>query len=125
MRTLAEINKERKELIWNATKLIVKKRERNRRYTPAELSEMCDGLITPETFRKCFARAEYQARMDASVNSRSRTWRSDKSHLFGDWVLEYRAYPVARVYEVKWFDENGKVVKTSKRYMTEYEVEFF
>ena len=125
MRTLAEINKERTQLINDAMGMIVAKRERNKRYTPADVSEMCGGLIPPETFRKIFAHAEYQARQDAMQNRRAREWRSDKTHLFGWWNFDIKAYPVTRVYEVKWFDENGKVVKTSKGYMAEYEVEFF
>lgn len=125
MRTLAEINKERSKLIYEAMSKIINYRERNRRYNTGELSEMCDGLIPPEKFRECFRRAEYQARMDASPNRRSRQWRSDKSHLFGWWSLEFKAYPVTRKCEVKWYDENGKVLKTTKQYIADYEVEFF
>lgn len=125
MRTLAEINKERNKLINDAMDMINTKRERNKRYTPADVSEMCGGLIPPETFRKIFARAEYQARQDALQNRRAREWRSDKTHLFGWWSLEIKAYPVTREFIVKWFDENGKVVNTTKQYMAEYEVEFF
>lgn len=125
MRTLAEINKERSKLIYDAMDMIVAKRERNKRYNPADVSEMCGGLIPPETFRKIFARAEYQARQDAMQNRRAREWRSDKTQLFGWWNLDIKAYPVIRECTVKWYDENGKVVKTSKRYMAEYEVEFF
>ena len=125
MRTLAEINKERSKLIYDAMGMIIAKRERNKRYTPADVSEMCGGLIPPETFRKIFARAEYQARQDAMQNRRAREWRSDKTHLFGWWNLDIKAYPAIRECTVKWFDENGKVVKTTKQYMAEYEVEFF
>ena len=53
MRTLAEINKERSKLIYDAMGMIINKRERNRRYNPRELSEMCNGLIPPEKFREC------------------------------------------------------------------------
>jgi hypothetical protein len=125
MRTLAEINKERSKLIGEAMGLISAKGERNRRYNPGELSEMCNGLISPEKFRECFRRAEYQARMDALQNRRARTWRSDKTHLFGWWNLDFKAYPVTRECEVKWYDENGKVLKTTKQYIADYEVEFF
>lgn len=125
MRTLTEINKERNKLIYEAMGMIINKRERNRRYNPGELSEMCDGLISPEKFRECFRRAEYQARMDASADRRSREWRSDKSHLFGWWSLEFKAYPVTRECKVKWYDENGKVLKIDTRYIADYEVEFF
>ena len=41
MRTLAEINKERSQLINDAMGMISAKRERNRRYNPGELSETC------------------------------------------------------------------------------------
>jgi hypothetical protein len=125
MRTLAEINKERSKLINEAMGMIIHNREYNRRYNPGELSEMCEGLIPPEKFRECFRRAEYQARMDASPNRHSRQWRSEKSHLFGWWGLEFKAYPVTRKCEVKWYDENGKVLKTTKQYIADYEVEFF
>lgn len=125
MRTLAEINRERNVLINDAMNKIINKRERNRRYSPAEISEMCDGLIPPETFRKIFARAEYQARQDAAQNRRAREWRSDRTHLFGWWSLDFKAYPVTRMCEVKWYDENGKVLKTTKQHIADYEVEFF
>lgn len=125
MRTLTEINKERSKLIYDAMGMIINKRERNRRYNPGELSEMCNGLIPPEKFRECFRHAEYQARQDALQNRRSREWRSDRTHLFGRWDLDIKAYPVTRMCEVKWFDENGKVVKTTKQGLADYEVEFF
>ena len=125
MRTLAEINKERSQLINDAMGMISAKRERNRRYNPGELSEMCNGLIPPEKFRECFRHAEYQARQDALQNHRAREWRSDRTHLFGWWSLDFKAYPVTRMCEVKWYDENGKVLKTTKQYLADYEVEFF
>ena len=125
MRTLTEINKERSQLINDAMGMISAKREHNRRYNPGELSEMCNGLIPPEKFRERFRHAEYQARQDALQNRRAREWRSDKTHLFGWWNLDIKAYPVTRMCEVKWYDENGKVLKTTKQYIADYEVEFF
>lgn len=114
MRTLAEINEERKELICDAMDKIVERHERHRRYSPAELSKMCDGLISPETFRKSGARAEYLAR------KRRKEW----CLLFGWWNLSFKAYPVIRNYSVKWFDKDGQVVKTSEQYLADYEIEF-
>ena len=125
MRTLAEINKERSQLINDAMGMISAKRERNRRYNPGEISEMCNGLISPEKFRECFRRAEYQARMDGLQSRHARNYRTDRTHLFGWWNLDIKAYPVTRVCEVKWYDENGKVLKTTKQYLADYEVEFF
>ena len=125
MRTLAEINKERTQLINDAMGMIENKRERNKRYNPGELSEMCNGLISPEKFRECFRRAEYQARQDALVSRRARGRRSDRTHLFGWWNLDIKAYPVIRECTVKWYDENGKVLRTTKQYLADHEVEFF
>ena len=125
MRTLAEINKERTQLINDAMGMIVNKRERNKRYNPGELSEMCNGLISPEKFREGFRRAEYQARQDALLSRRAREWRSDRTHLFGWWNLDIKAYPVIRECTVKWYDENGKVLRTTKQYLADHEVEFF
>lgn len=125
MKTLAEINKERGQLICDAMRMIEAKRERNRRYTPAEISEMCNGLISPEALRKSFARAEYQARMDSLQSRRARNYRTDRTHLFGWWSLQFKAYPIIREYTVKWCDENGKVAKTTKQYLSDYDVEFF
>lgn len=124
MRTLTEINAERRNLIYEAAEKINGRKEIGKRYTPAQLSEMCDGLVPPETFKKALSRADSQARIDKNNGRRARAWKSAYSFLFGDWGLRVKAYPVSRKYTIKWFDEDGQLIRTTERIVNDYEAEF-
>lgn len=125
MKTLAEINAERMKLVYEVINKISNRKKIGVRYTTAQLSEMCDGLVSPEIFKRVLSRAEYQARTDkGNTQGRARAWKTEYSHLFGAWNLNFKAYPVVREYTVKWFDEDGQLVKTAKRYIHDYEAEF-
>lgn len=115
MRTLADINAERQALILNATKNIKDIRERFKWYTPAQLSEMSGGLISPKNFENSLKRAYRKYR---KTNGRNKT------NLFNDWRLTVETTQKTSTYTIKWYDEDGHEVDSTKKECYSYLARF-
>ena len=102
MKTLAEINAERQEIIKEGLNNISRRKERGVIYSAEEVSKMSGGLIPASNLQACFERARLIL---------SERYRCSERYLLFGWIA---CTPVIenRTFTYKVYDENGELVKT-------------
>lgn len=108
---LKDINYERAEVIDNALKILHARVERGVEYTPVELWNLTDRIISPEIFEGCLSRG-----WRAIEKRKGRGGAFEYYSLFNDWRGECtikRRGP--KVITVKEYDEDGNLIREYKR----------
>lgn len=108
---LKDINAERAEIIDKAMKVLHARVERGVEYTPLELWNLTDRIISPEIFERCLSRGWL------AVEKRKKKGGAYGNYsLFSDWrgecIIKRRG---PRVITVKEYDEDGNLIREYKK----------
>lgn len=108
---LKDINSERAEIINKALKILHQRVQRGEEYTPLELWNMTDRIISPEIFAQCLSRGW------RAVEKRKRKGGDYENYsLFNDWRGECTIKRYGpKVITVKEYDEDGNLIREYKR----------
>ena len=120
---LADINRQRKEIIDNALANVLRNAKNGVEYTAADLSKLSEGIIPIKNFEASLSRG--YSILKSPKRTENRWWELREAYcLFGDWQLRGEIKEKIKRIIVKEFDEDGKFIKEYIKYKTVYVIIF-
>ena len=120
---LADINRQRKEIIDNALAKIYVNAKNGVEYTAADLSKLSEGIIPAKNFEASLSRGYSILNNPKRKENRWHDLR-EAYCLFGDWHLRGEIKERIKRITVKEFDEDGKFIKEYIKYKGVYVIIF-